>query len=80
MTKTELIDYFGSQQRFAELVSAAWPAYRLTQTAVSQWDKVPAVRQLQAEALSNGAILADPDIPRGWRNQQQKHVLAREAA
>ena len=55
MTKDEAIAAFGTQAALAD-------ALGITQGSVSLWpDKVPVLRQLQLEALTQGRLKADPE-------------------
>lgn len=55
MTKTEAIAWAGGTQE--QLASKLG----MTQGSVSLWKSVPALRQLQIEALSQGQLKADPE-------------------
>ena len=55
MTKDQAIQHFGLQQKLAE-------ALGMTQGSVSLWkDSPPPLRQLQLEAVTAGALKADPE-------------------
>lgn len=56
MTKTEVVAYFGS-------VVATAQALDLKQPSVTNWgeNSIPELRQLQIEALTNGALQAGPE-------------------
>ena len=58
MTKQELIEYYGSQEKVAD-------ALGIKQPSVAGWpgDYVPIGRQYQVEVLTKGALKADP-LPR----------------
>ena len=53
MTKDEVIRYYGTQTAVALALGD------VTQSTVSGWKAVPALRQLQIEALTGGALKAD---------------------
>lgn len=58
MRKEDIIRHFGS-------AAAAARAFGISKQAVARWpEKVPPLRALQAEALSGGALKADPGILR----------------
>lgn len=73
MTPIQAINHFGTQRAIAE-------ALGVTEGAVSQWcsDKyrgvarIPAIQQLRIEALTNGVLVADPDVPRGHKKRFPK--------
>lgn len=55
MTKDQATKHFGTQAKLAA-------ALGMTQGSVSLWGEYPpAVRQLQLEALTGGALKAEPD-------------------
>ena len=54
MTKDEAIQHFGTQVALSE-------ALGINQGTVSSWVKVPILRQLQLEALTEGQLKADAE-------------------
>ncbi len=54
MTKDQAIKHYGTQEKLAE-------ALGMDQSTISKWAAVPALRQLQIEALTRGELRADPD-------------------
>lgn len=54
MTKDEAIQHFRTQQGLASAIG-------VTQGTVSGWKSIPPWRQLQIEALTGGALRADPE-------------------
>ena len=55
MKTQQVIDHFGSQAAVAQALGIAQPS-------VAQWhESPPALRQLQIEALTNGALRAGPE-------------------
>ena len=54
MTKEEVIRHYGTQAAVALALGG------MNQSTVSGWRDVPALRQLQIEALTGGALKADP--------------------
>ncbi len=58
MTKSEAMQFFGSQQTIADLLN-------IDQSAVSLWgDTVPLQRQAQLQLLSKGKLKAQLPAPR----------------
>ena len=56
MKTSDAINHFGSGTALAK-------ALGIKQPSVSGWgDEVPALRQLQLEALTSGALVADADL------------------
>lgn len=67
MKPLQAIQHFGTQQAVAD-------ALGVTQSAVGQWfrgGKVPAIQQLKLEAITNGVLVADADIPRGHKGRRR---------
>jgi hypothetical protein len=54
MTKEDAVSAFGTQMALAK-------ALGITQGTIAGWDKVPVLRQLQIEALTDGRLKADPE-------------------
>jgi hypothetical protein len=55
MTKDQAVQHFGTQMELAR-------ALEMSQGSISLWDTYPpALRQLQLEALTKGALRAEPD-------------------
>lgn len=55
MKTSDVIEFYGSQRKVAE-------ALGLRQPSVANWEEFPpALRQLQLEALTAGALRAEPD-------------------
>jgi len=54
MTKEDAVSAFGPQMGLAK-------ALGITQGTVAGWDKVPVLRQLQIEVLTEGRLKADPE-------------------
>ncbi len=55
MTKDQAVKHFGTQVKLAE-------ALRMSQGSISLWAEFPPpLRQLQIEALTQGALKAEPD-------------------
>jgi len=54
MTKAEAIQFYGTQQRLADVLGTY-------QGTVSSWDRVPYLQQLRLERITNGALVADPE-------------------
>lgn len=72
MTKEEAINFYGSQQRLVEAITAL--GYELTQPTVSGWGAVPPInRQLEIEHATNGKLKAD-------LSDDMRKVLARRKA
>lgn len=70
MKPEQVLDYFGSQAAIARALDMAQPS-------VFAWFKngrVPDMAQLRIEEATQGKLLADPGIPRGWRCQQQEQA------
>lgn len=58
MTKNDAIKHFGSVAGLAQ-------ALRISTQAVYDWgDKVPELRQLRLEKITNGALKADEEEPK----------------
>lgn len=59
MTKTEILDHFGGAVATAR-------ALGITQPSVTHWDEdaVPALRQLEIERITCGALRAGPECDR----------------
>ena len=55
MTKQDLIEFFGSQQKAAEALGVSQP------TIARYGPFPPPLRQLQAEAITGGKLRAEPD-------------------
>lgn len=66
MTKQEAVSHFGSQLALAKAIG-------LGQSTVAGWNAIPGIHQLKIEEVTEGALLADPDLPRG-------HIPKQEAA
>lgn len=65
MTKDQAVKHFGTQVLLAQ-------ALGMSQGSVSLWDEFPpALRQLQLEALTAGALKAEPDCDK-YRIPAQK--------
>lgn len=55
MTKSEALKHFGGSQ------SALARALNITQPSVFEWpEEIPALRQIQLERVTDGALKADP--------------------
>lgn len=55
MTKTEAINYFNGTSKLAKTIGISYEAVR-------QWpEKIPYLRQLHIEKLTNGVLKADAD-------------------
>ena len=54
MTKEDAVAAFGTQIALAK-------ALGITQGTIAGWDKVPVLRQLQLEALTEGQLKADTE-------------------
>lgn len=59
MTKDEAIAFFGSQSKVARILG-------LTQPTISVWQRIPPLCQLKLEEASQGKLVADDDVPRGY--------------
>lgn len=57
MKKQDAISHFGTQ-------AALSAALGVSESAISQWDEIPPIRQLQLEAATGGVLAADPDCDR----------------
>lgn len=60
MNKKDAIEHFGSQQALAD-------ALGIKQPSVAAWKNIPAIRQIQLEAITEGALRAD--LPEYFRKQ-----------
>jgi hypothetical protein len=73
MTPTQAIKHFGSQQAISEILG-------VTEGAVSHWcsekggkaPRIPSLQQLRLETLTNGVLVADPEIPRGHKGRKPR--------
>ena len=54
MKKQDAISHFGTQ-------AALSAALGVSESAISQWDEIPPIRQLQLEAATGGVLAADPE-------------------
>lgn len=69
MKTTDVIEHFGSQYAVAR-------ALGIKQPSVANWkDEPPALRQLQIEAVTGGALRADPECDK-FRVKPAKRVAA----
>lgn len=65
MTKSDVLNHFGTQQAIAD-------ALGIYQSSVAEWtERIPALRQIQIERITLGALRADPECwPQSPRTNQ----------